>query len=95
MLVDVRHVTERVGQSDIARVGEVIAPYIRHTPVLYSNGSDVGLGPFPLTLKLELTQHGGSFKARGAFTNLLTRTVPSSGVVAASGVDTPLAEVIR
>ena len=38
-----------------------------------------------LTLKLELLQHSGSFKARGAFTNLLTRAVPEAGVVAASG----------
>jgi threonine dehydratase len=72
-------------QSDIARVHEVIGPYIRHTPVLYANGSDLRLGPFPLTLKLEFTQHGGSFKARGAFANLLTRPIPPSGVVAASG----------
>jgi threonine dehydratase len=36
-------------------------------------------------LKLELLQHTGSFKARGAFTNLMTRTVPPAGVVAASG----------
>src|SRR6202000_3374519 len=38
-----------------------------------------------LMLKLELLQHGGSFKARGAFANLLTRAVPAAGVVAASG----------
>jgi threonine dehydratase len=38
-----------------------------------------------LTLKLELLQHGGSFKARGAFANLLLRAVPAAGVVAASG----------
>jgi threonine dehydratase len=38
-----------------------------------------------LSLKLELLQHSGSFKARGAFTNLLTRPVPAAGVVAASG----------
>ena len=36
-------------------------------------------------LKLELLQHAGSFKARGAFTNLLTRKMPNAGVVAASG----------
>ena len=36
-------------------------------------------------LKLELLQHSGSFKARGAFANLLTRTIPAAGVVAASG----------
>src|SRR5262245_51770116 len=72
-------------RSDIARVHEIIAPYIRKTPVLHTSGSDVGLGPFPLTLKLELTQHSGSFKARGAFTNLLARPIPTAGVVAASG----------
>ena len=76
---------EGLRQSDIARVHDVIAPYIRHTPVLHANSHDVGLAPFPLTLKLELTQHGGSFKARGAFANLLTRPIPPSGVVAASG----------
>ena len=32
-----------------------------------------------------MLQHAGSFKARGAFTNLLTRDVPKAGVVAASG----------
>lgn len=85
MLVDARRVIEGLGQSDIARVREVITPYIRHTPVLRANGGEVGLGTFPLTLKLEFTQHGGSFKARGAFANLLTRAVPSSGAVAASG----------
>ncbi len=36
-------------------------------------------------LKLELLQHSGSFKARGAFANLLLRDVPAAGVVAASG----------
>jgi threonine dehydratase len=72
-------------RSDIARVHGLIAPYIRKTPVFDTTGSDVGLGSFPLTLKLELTQHAGSFKARGAFANLLTRPIPPAGVVAASG----------
>ena len=85
MLVDGRHTVEGLQQSDIARVHDVIAPYIRHTPVLHASGSDVGLAPFRLTLKLEFTQHGGSFKARGAFANLLTRPIPPAGVVAASG----------
>jgi threonine dehydratase len=74
-----------IQRSAITRAHTVIGPYIRHTPVLSVTGTDVGLGSFPLTLKLELTQHGGSFKARGAFTNLLTRSIPSAGVVAASG----------
>ena len=36
-------------------------------------------------LKLELLQHTGSFKPRGAFASLLTRTAPAAGVAAASG----------
>ena len=32
-----------------------------------------------------MLQHSGSFKARGAFTNLLARKLPAAGVVAASG----------
>lgn len=71
--------------ADISRAHERIAPFIRRTPVLHTSGAELGLEPFPLTLKLEFTQHGGSFKARGAFCNLLTRAVPAAGVVAASG----------
>jgi threonine dehydratase len=72
-------------RSDIARVHDIIRRYIRETPVLATSGTDVGLAPFPLTFKLEFLQHSGSFKARGAFANLLTRAIPPSGVVAASG----------
>jgi threonine dehydratase len=39
----------------------------------------------PVTLKLELLQHSGSFKARGAFNNLLGRDPFGPGVAAASG----------
>jgi len=63
----------------------VIRPYVRVTPVVEVRGGDFGLGDFSITLKLELFQHSGSFKARGAFTNLLTREIPAAGVVAASG----------
>src|SRR5215207_9576512 len=62
-----------------------INPHIRLTPVLESSGAEFGLGPFPLTLKLEHLQHAGSFKTRGAFANLIMRDVPPAGVVAASG----------
>ena len=64
---------------------ELIRPYIRRTPVVEADGADFGLGPVPLVLKLELLQHAGSFKTRGAFANLLMRHVPAAGVVAASG----------
>ena len=58
---------------------------MRRTPVIAVDGADFGLARAPLALKLELLQHSGSFKARGAFANLLLRDVPAAGVVAASG----------
>jgi threonine dehydratase len=64
---------------------EVIAPHIRRTPVIEIDGDDFGISIPRLLLKLESLQHAGSFKARGAFTNLLTRKLPDAGVVAASG----------
>ena len=76
---------DAIGAESIARCEALIRPYIRRTPVAEIDASDVGLGPRPLWLKLELLQHSGSFKARGAFANLLTRRVPAVGVVAASG----------
>jgi threonine dehydratase len=69
----------------VAAIYELIKPYLRVTPIVEVNGADFGLEPFALTLKLEPLQHAGSFKARGAFTHLLTRDVPAAGVVAASG----------
>jgi threonine dehydratase len=69
----------------IAEIERLIRPHVRHTPVLSIDMSDFGLAPRPVDLKLECLQHSGSFKARGAFTNLLTRPVPAVGVVAASG----------
>jgi threonine dehydratase len=75
-----------MGMRDaIARTYSVIRPYIRRTPVVEVDAGDFGLEPGPLALKLELLQHTGSFKTRGAVSNLLTRDVPSAGVVAASG----------
>jgi threonine dehydratase len=69
----------------IAAAERIIRPYIRRTPVIELRGSELGVACATVTLKLELLQHSGSFKARGAFVNLLTRDVPQSGVVAASG----------
>ena len=77
--------TAAIDRAAIERVYGVIAPYIRRTPVVDVDGADVGLAGFRLTFKLELLQRAGSFKTRGAFTNLLTREVPAAGVVAASG----------
>jgi threonine dehydratase len=72
-------------RARIAATERLIRPYIRRTPVVEVAGADFGLDLDRLTLKLELMQHAGSFKARGAFANLLGRRVPEAGVVAASG----------
>jgi threonine dehydratase len=67
----------------------VVRQHIRRTPVVQVQANDIGgaiaIGSAPITLKLEQLQCSGSFKARGAFANILTRDVPSAGVVAASG----------
>ena len=74
-----------VTRHGIRTVEPIIRPYLRHTPVITVDRADFGLPPGPLVLKLELLQHAGSFKARGAFANLLLRDMPAAGVVAASG----------
>jgi threonine dehydratase len=71
--------------EEIRSAYDAILPYIRRTPVIEIDARDLGLEHGRLTLKLELMQHTGSFKTRGAFTSLLTRRVPTAGVVAASG----------
>jgi threonine dehydratase len=98
MLADV------ISRDDIRGTYETIRPYIRRTPVIQADLSeldaDSGVSAFSgvsglsglsgsalpaVTLKLEQLQCAGSFKARGAFANLLLRDVPAAGVVAASG----------
>lgn len=76
---------ETITRERIAAVEPRIRPYVRHTPVMRVDMADFGRAAFPVDLKLECLQHSGSFKARGAFTNLLERRVPETGVVAASG----------
>jgi threonine dehydratase len=74
-----------ISPADIRAAYACIAPHIRRTPTIEIDGADFGLNAARLVLKLELLQHAGSFKARGAFTSLLTRKIPAAGVVAASG----------
>jgi threonine dehydratase len=78
-------VTTSIDRETITAVERIIRPHIRRTPILEAHGADFGLDSASLTFKLELLQHAGSFKARGAFANLLTRKIPPAGVVAASG----------
>lgn len=77
--------SDAVNRERIEETEALIRSHIRRTPILESNGSELGIGAGPIVLKLELLQHAGSFKTRGAFANLLLRQVPPVGVVAASG----------
>jgi threonine dehydratase len=74
-----------ISGGEIRATYAAIAPHIRRTPIIEVDGSDFGIPAARLVLKLESLQHAGSFKARGAFTTLLTRKIPQAGVVAASG----------
>src|SRR6516162_2390970 len=78
-------IEDRVSKSGIAAAYPLIASHIRRTPVVEIDGADIGLDRAQVLLKLELLQHSGSFKVRGAFVNLAMREIPSAGVVAASG----------
>ena len=75
----------QIAPNDIRETHRRIAPRIRRTPVLEISATEFDLGDYPLALKLECLQHSGSFKARGAFANLLSGPVPKAGVAAASG----------
>ncbi|MEP6759653.1 MAG: threonine/serine dehydratase [Actinomycetota bacterium] len=73
-----------VTRFDVETANQRIEPYVRRTPVI-----ELEPGAFDadasLTLKLELLQHTGSFKPRGAFNRMLTADIDASGVLAASG----------
>jgi threonine dehydratase len=76
--------TELVGRAEIEAAAGNIAGIVRRTPTIdpgvgfHETGADV-------VCKLELLQHTGSFKPRGALHRALTSDVPSSGLIAASG----------
>ncbi|MFG2249300.1 threonine/serine dehydratase [Spirillospora sp. NPDC048823] len=80
--------------SDVAAAAVRVEDHVRRTPLL-------AVDPAPLApaarmwLKLELTQHTGSFKARGAFNHVLAARdsgrLPDIGIVAASGGNAGLA----
>jgi threonine dehydratase len=76
---------EQITREAIAAAEKLIRPYIRRTPIIDVRGEDFGLDGISLVFKLEFMQHSGSFKARGAFANLLMRDIPKAGVAAASG----------
>lgn len=65
-----------VGRERITEASAVLRDHVRYTPVLHDEQA---------VLKLELLQHTGSFKPRGAMFRALTSTIPGSGLIAASG----------
>ncbi|MBV9637544.1 MAG: threonine/serine dehydratase [Methylobacteriaceae bacterium] len=73
-----------VARADIEAAAGRIGGRVRQTPVLEIPGGEFGTQA-PVSLKLELLQHTGSFKPRGAFNNLLAQPIPPAGVTAASG----------
>jgi threonine dehydratase len=73
-----------IGRADVELAHERIARFVRRTPVVDLEEDAFG-APCRLTLKLELLQHTGSFKPRGAFSKMLASDVPEVGVIAASG----------
>lgn len=73
-----------VDRHDVEAARDRIAGRVRRTPVLEPGPGALGLEA-PVTLKLELLQHTGSFKPRGAFNRMLAADVPGVGVIAASG----------
>jgi threonine dehydratase len=71
----------RVERADVLAARARVGGRVRTTPVM-----DVEVGGGRLTLKLELLQHTGSFKPRGAFNRVLSESeIPSAGLIAASG----------
>lgn len=66
-----------VTPDDVEHAARRIEDRVRRTPTVQHG---------PLTLKLELLQHAGSFKTRGAFNRVLGEaSVPAAGLIAASG----------
>lgn len=73
---------DQITRAAIEATAQKIAPYVRETPIMDVTLSGVTL---PVALKLELFQHTGSFKARGAFSTVIGRDIPKVGLAAASG----------
>jgi threonine dehydratase len=74
-----------MNNADIEAAAARIAGHVRRTPVLEMEPRAFGSAA-QVVLKLELMQHAGSFKARGAFSRILSAArVSEAGVIAASG----------
>jgi threonine dehydratase len=70
--------------TDIQAAAQRISGHVRPTPVIALEENAFGIAA-QIFLKLEMLQHTGSFKPRGAFNCILGSKVPVAGVIAASG----------
>ncbi len=73
-----------ISPADIEAAAARTQSFLRVTPVIELEPRAFG-SPAQLVLKLELMQHTGSFKPRGAFNRMLSTAIPDAGVIAASG----------
>jgi len=73
-----------ITRATIAAAAATLAGRVRHTPTIDIDRGTLPID-YPVKLKLELLQHTGSFKPRGAFNRLLSASIPDAGVIAASG----------
>lgn len=73
-----------VGRDEITAAATHIDGIIRRTPIIDA-GPGFYDGPGQVVSKLELLQHTGSFKPRGALHRALTSDIPDAGLIAASG----------
>lgn len=73
-----------VSRDDIVAAAARVDGYLRRTPVTCLESWALGVD-VDVALKLELMQHTGSFKPRGAFHRTLCADVPAAGVITASG----------
>lgn len=78
------HDDETITPDDVAAAVERLRGRVRRTPVLCPGIGSFGVAG-DVVLKLELLQHTGSFKPRGAFNRILSAEVPEVGVITASG----------
>ena len=76
-----------IGVGDVRAAAERLRGQVRVTPLIHATHLKDPLSEVSLTLKLELLQVTGSFKARGAMNRLLATpgTELAKGIVAASG----------
>ena len=91
-----------VTSAHIDAAAHRIAAHVRETPLWVVPSTALELPwaassdtpAFEVWLKLEQLQVSGSFKARGMFNRLLANTIPSAGVIAASGGNAGIATAV-